>query len=278
MPPARLGQAIREARSASGVSLRELARRIGVSAATVSAIETGKTQVSVSRLHVIASALQTTAAELIERDTASGRAIPMPSETARPPRPPRQPRPAARPSLDGAGLATLRPVAHRPSSLRRHRRLRRDRLSRGDRPHDRQPCRHERSRRVSPLPQQAGSAGQDIGPGHDGTALAGAGGPGRGNDADRARRIDRRIHGSFPHPPPRVGVHRRQRNAESRACQPAAYRGVAERPAVHPRPRDRRGRTGGKPHDGPSTGRGARHFHHVHVAAAVVPRRWAEDP
>ncbi|MGW6403593.1 helix-turn-helix domain-containing protein [Streptomyces sp. NPDC055134] len=51
-PPGRLGQAIRDVRSLSGVSLRELSRRIGVSAATVSAIETGRTQVSVSRLQV----------------------------------------------------------------------------------------------------------------------------------------------------------------------------------------------------------------------------------
>ncbi|MFB6674291.1 TetR family transcriptional regulator [Streptomyces sp. NPDC056390] len=85
--PGRLGQAIRDVRSLSGVSLRELSRRIGVSAATVSAIETGRTQVSVSRLQVIAGALQTTAAELIDRATGSGCAAPVPAETAQPPRP-----------------------------------------------------------------------------------------------------------------------------------------------------------------------------------------------
>ncbi|MEU6578142.1 TetR family transcriptional regulator [Streptomyces sp. NPDC046805] len=86
-PPARLGRAIREVRSAGGVSLRELARRIGVSAATVSAIETGRTQVSVSRLQAIASALQITAAELIDRDVASDRAAPAPATTVQPPHP-----------------------------------------------------------------------------------------------------------------------------------------------------------------------------------------------
>ncbi|MEV0685656.1 TetR family transcriptional regulator [Nocardia sp. NPDC050378] len=62
-----VGRAIRDARSGRGISLRELASRIEVSAATVSAIENGKTRVDVERLHAIAAALDTEVAELLER-------------------------------------------------------------------------------------------------------------------------------------------------------------------------------------------------------------------
>lgn len=60
------------------MSLRELAQRIGVSPATLSAIETGKTGLAVSRLHDIATALHTTPDRLL----AAGRAV---SEHAEPP-------------------------------------------------------------------------------------------------------------------------------------------------------------------------------------------------
>ncbi len=62
-----VGSAIRKARSARGVSLRELASRIDVSPATVSAIENGKTRVEVGRLHAIAAALDTGVWELLDR-------------------------------------------------------------------------------------------------------------------------------------------------------------------------------------------------------------------
>ena len=58
-------EAIRSARVAAGLSLRELARRIDVSPATLSAIENGKTGVSVGRLQVLADALGTSAARLL---------------------------------------------------------------------------------------------------------------------------------------------------------------------------------------------------------------------
>lgn len=52
-----VGLAVRTARTADGMSLRELARRLGVSAATLSAIENGHVDVSVSRLQAIAHEL-----------------------------------------------------------------------------------------------------------------------------------------------------------------------------------------------------------------------------
>ncbi|GAB16641.1 putative TetR family transcriptional regulator [Gordonia effusa NBRC 100432] len=51
---------IRPARELAGISLRELARRIGVSAGTMSAIETGKTPASTQRLELIVAELGTT--------------------------------------------------------------------------------------------------------------------------------------------------------------------------------------------------------------------------
>ncbi|MFF2084018.1 TetR family transcriptional regulator [Nocardia sp. NPDC058176] len=62
-----IGCAVRKARTARGVSLRELARRIEVSPATVSGIENGRTRLDVGRLHAIAAALDTTVGELLDR-------------------------------------------------------------------------------------------------------------------------------------------------------------------------------------------------------------------
>ena len=62
------GQAIRDLRSTRGISLRELARRVGVSPATLSAIETGGTGLSVDRLQAIAAALGTSAAALLAKN------------------------------------------------------------------------------------------------------------------------------------------------------------------------------------------------------------------
>jgi AcrR family transcriptional regulator/DNA-binding XRE family transcriptional regulator len=62
--------ALRAARQSSGLTLRQLAARIGVSSATLSAIENGKTGISVQRLHVLAGALNVAPADLIgEADT-----------------------------------------------------------------------------------------------------------------------------------------------------------------------------------------------------------------
>ncbi|MFD1814828.1 TetR family transcriptional regulator [Rhodococcus gannanensis] len=57
--------AIRAARAEAGLTVRDLARRLGVSPATVSAVENGRTGVSVDRIRDIADALGTTAARLL---------------------------------------------------------------------------------------------------------------------------------------------------------------------------------------------------------------------
>ncbi|MFF7945190.1 TetR family transcriptional regulator [Nocardia gamkensis] len=56
---------VRQARLAAGLSLRAAARRIEVSPATLSAVENGKTGVSIPRLHALATALDTTVFRLI---------------------------------------------------------------------------------------------------------------------------------------------------------------------------------------------------------------------
>ncbi|WP_054812690.1 TetR family transcriptional regulator [Nocardia arizonensis] len=63
--PSGPGAAIRDARRAAGLTVRELARRLELSPATVSAIENDKTEVSVSRLYVLAGALGVPAARLL---------------------------------------------------------------------------------------------------------------------------------------------------------------------------------------------------------------------
>ncbi len=63
------GPSIREQRQLRNLSLRELARRLGVSAATLSAIENGKTGLSVHRLYEIAEALGVPPATLVGAST-----------------------------------------------------------------------------------------------------------------------------------------------------------------------------------------------------------------
>jgi transcriptional regulator with XRE-family HTH domain len=56
LPP--VGERIREARQRHGMSLRALARAVGVSASLISQIETGKSRPSVSTLYAITKALE----------------------------------------------------------------------------------------------------------------------------------------------------------------------------------------------------------------------------
>ena len=56
-PVPRVGERLREARQRRGVSVRSLARELGVSASLVSQIETGKSQPSVSTLYAMTTAL-----------------------------------------------------------------------------------------------------------------------------------------------------------------------------------------------------------------------------
>ncbi|WP_157110835.1 TetR family transcriptional regulator, partial [Nocardia anaemiae] len=59
------GHLVRRARTAAGVSLRELARNIEVSAGTLSAIENGKTTLTVGRLDRIAAELGVSAVDIL---------------------------------------------------------------------------------------------------------------------------------------------------------------------------------------------------------------------
>ena len=69
-----LGERLREERQLRGVSLRALARGVGVSASMISQIENGKARPSVSTLYAITSLLGVTMEELFEarRDGAGG--------------------------------------------------------------------------------------------------------------------------------------------------------------------------------------------------------------
>ncbi|MBW0118728.1 TetR family transcriptional regulator [Pseudonocardia abyssalis] len=69
-----IGDRVRAVRERSGMSLRALADRIGVSPTTMSQLEIGRTQVSAVRLAEIAAALDVGLQELLGADPARGRA------------------------------------------------------------------------------------------------------------------------------------------------------------------------------------------------------------
>ena len=73
--PVRLGQAIRAAREARGLSLRELARRVNVSASFVSQVERGQANPSVGTLYAVVAELGTSLDDLIG-DTAASVPVP----------------------------------------------------------------------------------------------------------------------------------------------------------------------------------------------------------
>jgi transcriptional regulator with XRE-family HTH domain len=67
-----LGERIRAQRLNRGLSLRSLAREVGVSASMISQIETGKAQPSVSTLYAITSVLRMSIHDLFEAPVAAG--------------------------------------------------------------------------------------------------------------------------------------------------------------------------------------------------------------
>jgi TetR/AcrR family transcriptional regulator, cholesterol catabolism regulator len=81
--PAALGTRIRELRLRRRLSLREFARRLGVSAATVSQIEHGRTGVTISRLARVAEVLDVAVTELV-RPAPGEDTPPRPAAAARP--------------------------------------------------------------------------------------------------------------------------------------------------------------------------------------------------
>jgi len=72
VPP--VGARIRQARTGRGMSLRGLAREIGVSASLISQIETGKSQPSVSTLYAITTALSIPVESLFDAEGETARA------------------------------------------------------------------------------------------------------------------------------------------------------------------------------------------------------------
>jgi transcriptional regulator with XRE-family HTH domain len=96
-----VGQRLREAREQEGLSLRELARRLELSASALSQIETGKSRPSVKTLYAIVSELGISLDELFENPTA---ATEMPVE-------------GVRGSGDGSAVkSTVAPVVQRADS------------------------------------------------------------------------------------------------------------------------------------------------------------------
>lgn len=78
-----VGRHVRDAREATGLSLRALARALGVSAATMSELETGKTRMTVARLHRIAATLGRSVEDLLSADQpapAARREVPAPGD------------------------------------------------------------------------------------------------------------------------------------------------------------------------------------------------------
>jgi len=81
-----MGDRIREARGARGLSLRTLADRVGVSPSLISQVETGRAKPSVSTLYAIATELGISLDELLFRDArpgfaaAGGREIELPGD------------------------------------------------------------------------------------------------------------------------------------------------------------------------------------------------------
>ena len=67
-----MGDRLREARRARGLSLRALAERLGVSASLISQVETGRARPSVSTLYAIASELGVSLDELLFVDARAG--------------------------------------------------------------------------------------------------------------------------------------------------------------------------------------------------------------
>ena len=97
-----MGEALREARAARGLSLRELADRLGVSPSLISQIETGRANPSVSTLYAIAAELDISLDELLFND----RRAPEPAPTL------------VRPE---AAVGTMAPAAPLQRAFDRHR-------------------------------------------------------------------------------------------------------------------------------------------------------------
>jgi len=91
-----LGKRLREARESKEIGLRELARRLGVSASLISQIETGKTEPSINTLFAMVSELELSVNEIVFDSRVETPAAPSSGEDA-----------AARAGDSGAGTPRL---------------------------------------------------------------------------------------------------------------------------------------------------------------------------
>jgi len=201
-----IGTRVRHARTSAGLSLRETARRIEVSPATLSAIENGTTGISIPRLRALAAELGTTAAWLIgEQHPAPARDRGRRSRHRIEPDPedgtlgawrefpPLRIDPVLTAAIDsfvetGYHGATIRSIAHRAG------------MSVPGVYHHYSDKQHLLVRALDLTMDELQLAGSRRAP--------------RGHDRPRSRDARRRGARTVPHPPPRTGLHRRQRNAQ----------------------------------------------------------------
>jgi transcriptional regulator with XRE-family HTH domain len=78
-----MGERLRKSRLARGLTLRELATRLGVSPSMISQIETGRASPSVSTLYAIATELDVSLDEVLFNDRRPASARPTPSKAAK---------------------------------------------------------------------------------------------------------------------------------------------------------------------------------------------------
>jgi transcriptional regulator with XRE-family HTH domain/mannose-6-phosphate isomerase-like protein (cupin superfamily) len=101
-PVAGVGAQLRERRQAAGLSLRQFAKILGVSASFISQLENGKSQPSVATLYQICSALGVTVDELFAALGSSAAQPSSPATTSKAP-----PAPVSRSDVRGLGSAAL---------------------------------------------------------------------------------------------------------------------------------------------------------------------------
>lgn len=112
-----MGERLRAARSARGLSLRVLASRLGVSPSLISQIETGRANPSVSTLYAIAAELDVSLDELLFNDRRPPEPPVAPAQTVA------APTPIARARTRGALLPQSAPEPVQPAATRHQIRL-----------------------------------------------------------------------------------------------------------------------------------------------------------
>jgi DNA-binding XRE family transcriptional regulator len=104
-PVAGVGAQLRERRQAAGLSLRQFAKILGVSASFISQLENGKSQPSVATLYQICNALKVTVDEVFAALGSSAAQPSSPAVTAR-----AASAPISRPDTGGSGRLHVRPL------------------------------------------------------------------------------------------------------------------------------------------------------------------------